>query len=168
MVKYLNFNTMVRKLNYLLVLFLCSTLFSFAQENDDMYFNKRDRVVKKVKKITPAETILSKYRSGITNTNNSDKINSDIISKYKFSVAVNNHLSKKSSKNIGSLKYDRDNLFRSKSFNKRFLDLNLYMMYGRIRPNYYFMMNPYDLSYLKFHLIYRLSYQIKHRYLYQL
>ena len=51
---------MVRKLNYLLVLFLCSTLFSFAQENDDMYFNKKDRVVKKVKKITPAETILSK------------------------------------------------------------------------------------------------------------
>lgn len=148
--KYLNFDTMVRKLNYLLVLFLCSTLFSFAQENDDMYFNKKDRVVKKVKKITPAETILSKYRSGITNTNNSDKINSDVISKYKSSVVVNKNLSKKSSKNIRSLKYDRDNLFRSKSFNKRFLDLNLYMMYGRIRPSYYFMMNPYDLSYLEF------------------
>ena len=60
MAKYLNFNTMVRKLNYLLVLFLCSTLFSFAQENDDMYFNKKDRVVKKVKKITPAEIICVK------------------------------------------------------------------------------------------------------------
>ena len=47
---------------------------SFSQENDDMYFNKKDRVAKKVKKITPAETILSKYRSGITNINNSEKI----------------------------------------------------------------------------------------------
>ena len=42
---------MIRKLNFLLVLFLCSTLFSFAQENDDMYFNKKDRLAKKVKKI---------------------------------------------------------------------------------------------------------------------
>ena len=141
---------MLRKLYYLLVLLLISTFSSFAQENDDMYFNKKDRVAKKVKKITPAETILSKYRSGISNINNSEKINSDVISKYKSNVAVNRNISKKSKQNIKSLKYDRDNLFRSKNFSKSLLDLNTFMMYGRIRPSYYYMINPYEMSFFDF------------------
>lgn len=142
--------TMIKKLYYLFVLFLIPTFSSFAQENDDMYFNKKDRVAKKVKKISPAETILSRYRSGITRINNSDKINSDIISKYRSNVTINKNLSNKSNKKIKSLKYDRDNLFRSKNFSKRLLDLNTFMMYGRIRPSYYYMMNPYDISFFGF------------------
>jgi len=149
-VNYLNFEAMIRKLNFLLVLFLCSTLFSFAQENDDMYFNKKDRLAKKVKKITPAETILNKYRSGISGINSTDRINSDLINKYKSSTSVKNNIAKKRIKNFKSLKFDRDHLFRSKSFSKSFLDLNIYMMYGRIRPNYYYMMDPFELSYLNF------------------
>lgn len=142
--------TMTKKLYYLLVFYLVSTFSSFAQENDDMYFNKKDRVAKKVKKITPAETILLKYKSGITNINNSENINSEVLSKYKSIVAVNSNISKKSSKNIKSLKYDRDNLFRSKNFSKRLLDLNTFMMYGRIRPSYYYMVNPYDINFFGF------------------
>ena len=140
---------MTRKIYYLLVLLLCSTI-SFSQENDDMYFNKKDRVAKKVKKITPAETILSKYRSGITNINNSEKINSELIAKYKSNISVNNNISNESNQNIKSLKYDRDNLFRSKNFSKKILDLNTFMMFGRIRPSYYYMMNPYDMSFFDF------------------
>ena len=141
---------MIKKLYYLFVLFLITAFSSFAQENDDMYFNKKDRVAKKTKKISPAETILSRYRSGITRINNSDKINSDVISKYRSNVTINKNLSNKSNKNIKSLKYDRDNLFRSKNFSKRLLDLNTFMMYGRIRPSYYYMMNPYDISFFGF------------------
>ena len=72
---------MTKKLLYLFALIFVS-IFSYAQENDDMYFNKKDRLAKKVKKINPAQTILNKYRSGITGINNSDRINSEVINKY--------------------------------------------------------------------------------------
>ena len=140
---------MTKKLLYLFALIFVS-IFSYAQENDDMYFNKKDRLAKKVKKITPAQTILNKYRSGITGINNSDRINSEVINKYTSRTPIKKNLSKNNDRNIKSLKYNRDNLFRSKSFSKSFLDMNIYMMYGRIRPNYYYMMDPFELSFLNF------------------
>ena len=149
MVKRLNTINMTKKLLYLFALIFVS-IFSYAQENDDMYFNKKDRLAKKVKKITPAQTILNKYRSGITGINNSDRINSEVISKYTSRTPIKKNLSKNNDRNIKSLKYNRDNLFRSKSFSKSFLDMNIYMMYGRIRPNYYYMMDPFELSFLNF------------------
>ena len=52
-----------------------------------MYFNSKDRVSKKVKKITPADVIMSKYRSGITSTNSNDKIDTKILDRYKSETA---------------------------------------------------------------------------------
>ena len=75
---------MINKIAVLFVTLILTSSTSFSQEVDDMYFNSNDRVTKKVKKITPAEVILSKYRSGITATNSNDKIDTKILDRYKL------------------------------------------------------------------------------------
>ena len=131
-----NVNMVYKTGLYLLVLLLVS-ITATSQEFDDMYFNSRDRVAKKVKKITPAEIILSKYKSGITKANSSEEINSTLLNKYKLKSLNENQVLGYSDNQLKSLKYDRDNLFKSRMINKRFLDVNLNLMFGTIKPNYF-------------------------------
>ena len=70
---------MLKRISFLFISLILLSFSSFSQEIDDMYFNSNDRVAKKVKKITPAQIILSKYRSGITANNSSDKIDSKLF-----------------------------------------------------------------------------------------
>ena len=66
----------------LIFIFLSSPAFIFSQELDDMYFTTKDRSNKKIKKTTPADVILSKYRSGYSEINGDKKISDAIINKY--------------------------------------------------------------------------------------
>ena len=141
---------MLKRTSFLFISLILLSFSSFSQEIDDMYFNSKDRVAKKVKKITPAQIILSKYRSGTTANNSSDKIDSKLLNRYKLESTTNNLSENEDNNNLKSLKYNRDNLFRSKNINNSFLDINLLLMYGWTNPNYYYMMNPYELSYLDY------------------
>jgi len=141
---------MLKRISFLFISLVLLSFSSFSQEIDDMYFNSKDRVAKKVKKITPAEIILSKYKLGITDNNSSEKIDSKLLNRYKLESTTKNISKHEENNNLKSLKYDRDNLFRSKNINNSFLDINLLLMYGWTNTNYYYMMNPYELSFLGF------------------
>ena len=141
---------MLKRTSFLFISLIILSFSSFSQEIDDMYFNSKDRVAKKVKKITPAQIILSKYRSGTTANNSNDKIDSKLLNRYKLESTTNNLLENEDNNNLKSLKYNRDYLFRSKNINNSFLDINLVLMYSWTNPNYYYMMNPYELSYLDY------------------
>ena len=137
--------------NIVFILFI-SLLFiepeiSFSQENDDMYFTSKDRIKKKLtKKVTPADVILSKYRKGQTRINSSEKVNESLINKYKFKANTNSISKNENSRSfVNSLKYDRDNLYVSSSFEQTILDVSNFM-FG-IRPYYYsMMMNPFYMD----------------------
>ncbi len=135
---------MVKNILFLLLITLMTNSKSFSQEMDDMYFVKKDRTVKKVKKSSPAEIILSKYKLGNTRTNSNENIDSDILKKYKVSSSITKNLSKRSNLPFNSLKFNRDNLYKSLSFNRSFMDLDLFLMYGRISPNYMYYVDPFD------------------------
>ena len=140
----------MRRILTIILIFLSVPGYIFAQEIDDMYFTSKDRNIKKAKKITPANVILSKYRSGSSEINIDNKISSVIINKYKTNISsVKNNRDVKTN-NLRSLKYNRDNLFKSNSISKSFLDINLLLMYGRTKSNYYYMMDPFELSLLDF------------------
>ena len=141
---------MLKRISFLFISLVLLSFSSFSQEIDDMYFNSKDRVAKKVKKITPAEIILSKYKLGITDNNSSEKIDSKLLNRYKLESTTKNISKHEENNNLKSLKYARDNLFRSKNINNSFLDINLLLMYGWTNTNYYYMMNPYELSFLGF------------------
>ena len=128
---------MINKIVLLFVTLIFASSISFSQEIDDMYFNSKDRVSKKVKKITPADVIMSKYRSGITSTNSNDKIDTKILDRYKSETASQFQSSNQTVSKIQSLKFNRDNLYKSKSITDKFLDVNLNLMLGSIRPSYY-------------------------------
>ena len=121
----------MRKILTIILIFLSVPGYIFAQEIDDMYFTSKDRNIKKAKKITPANVILSKYRSGSSEINIHNKISSVIINKYKTNTSsVKNNRDVKTN-NLRSLKYNRDNLFKSNSISKRFLVLKFLLLYVR-------------------------------------
>ena len=140
--------------NIVFILFI-SLLFiapeiSFSQENDDMYFTSKDRIKKKVtKKVTPADVILSKYRKGQTRINSSETVNASLINKYKFKANINSISKNENSRSfVNSLKYDRDNLYVSSSFEQTILDVSNFM-FG-IRPYYYsMMMDPFYMDMMR-------------------
>ena len=134
---------MINKIGVLFVTLILTSSTSFSQEVDDMYFNSNDRVTKKVKKITPAEVILSKYRSGITATNSNDKIDTKILDRYKLETDSKYQSTNQTVSKIQSLKFNRDNLYKSKSITNKFLDVNLNLMLGNIRPSYYHLFDNY-------------------------
>ena len=134
---------MINKIALLFLTLIFTSSMSFSQEIDDMYFNSKDRVTKKVKEITPAEVILSKYRSGITATNSNDKIDTKILDRYKLETTSEYQSSNQTVSKIQSLKFNRDNLYKSKSITDKFLDINLNLMLGNIRPNYYHLFDNY-------------------------
>jgi len=133
----------MRKILAVILIFLSVPGYILAQEIDDMYFTSKDRNIKKVKKITPANVILSKYRSGSSEINIDNKISSVVINKYKTNnSSVKNNRDVKIN-NLGSLKFNRDELFRSSYFNKNFLDFNTLILFNRVQPNYYSFYDPY-------------------------
>ncbi len=134
---------MINKIALLFLTLIFSSSMSFSQEIDDMYFNSKDRVNKKVKEITPAEVIMSKYRSGITATNSNDKIDTKILDRYKLETTSEYQSSNQTISKIQSLKFNRDNLYKSKSITDKFLNINLNLMLGNIRPNYYHLFDNY-------------------------
>ncbi len=134
---------MINKIAVLFLTLIFSSSVSFSQEIDDMYFNSKDRVNKKVKEITPAEVIMSKYRSGITATNSNDKIDTKILDRYKLETTSEYQSSNQTISKIQSLKFNRDNLYKSKSITDKFLNINLNLMLGNIRPNYYHLFDNY-------------------------
>ncbi len=135
---------MVKNIVFIFLITLITNYNSFSQEMDDMYFVKKDRTAKKVKTSSPAEIILSKYKLGNTRINSNENIDSEILKKYNVSSSITKNLSKKSNQSFNSLKYDRDNLYKSLSFSRRVLDLDLFLMYGRISPNYMYYIDPLD------------------------
>ena len=132
------------RLIILLFIFLSSPDYIFSQELDDMYFTTKDRNIKKIKKTTPADVILSKYRSGYSEINGDKKISDEIINKYIVSNSrkLNPNISKNRD-NLKSLKFNRDELFRSSYFDKKFLDFNSLMLFNMVQPNYYSFIDPY-------------------------
>ena len=134
---------MINKIAVLFLTLIFTSSMSFSQEIDDMYFNSKDRVNKKVKEITPAEVIMSKYRSGITATNSNDKIDTKILDRYKLETTSEYQSSNQTISKIQSLKFNRDNLYKSKSITDKFLNINLNLMLGNIRPNYYHLFDNY-------------------------
>lgn len=134
---------MIRHLIIILI-FLSSPGYVFSQELDDMYFTTKDRNVKKTKKVTPADIILSKYRSGSSEINGDKKISDAIINKYKISNSLKRNSSiSKNRDNLKSLKFNRDELFRSSYFDKKFLDFQNLLLFNRVKPNYYSFYDPY-------------------------
>ena len=139
MYRHDNFNTMRHLLyNLFLISIILSSNYTFSKENDDMYFMSNDRVNKIKKKVTPASVILSKYRNGSTSINSSDVVEASLINKYRSKIDSKS-FSKSSYSSTKSLKYQRDNLYLSKSFEKTILDVSIFM-FG-IRPYYYSMMD---------------------------
>ena len=134
---------MINKIALLFLTLIFTSSMSFSQEIDDMYFNSKDRVNKKVKEITPAEVIMSKYRSGVTATNSNDKIDTKILDRYKLETTSEYQSSNQTISKIQSLKFNRDNLYKSKSITDKFLNINLNLMLGNIRPNYYHLFDNY-------------------------
>ena len=134
---------MINKIAVLFLTLIFTSSVSFSQEIDDMYFNSKDRVNKKVKEITPAEVIMSKYRSGVTATNSNDKIDTKILDRYKLETTSEYQSSNQTVSKIQSLKFNRDNLYKSKSITDKFLNINLNLMLGNIRPNYYHLFDNY-------------------------
>ena len=134
---------MINKIAVLFLTLIFTSSMSFSQEIDDMYFNSKDRVNKKVKEITPAEVIMSKYRSGVTATNSNDKIDTKILDRYKLETTSEYQSSNQTVSKIQSLKFNRDNLYKSKSITDKFLNINLNLMLGNIRPNYYHLFDNY-------------------------
>jgi len=128
----------------LVFIFLSSPVYIFSQELDDMYFTTKDRNIKKIKKTTPADVILSKYRSGYSEINGDKKISDEIINKYIVSNSkeLNPNISNNKD-NLKSLKFNRDELFRSSYFDKKFLDFNSLMLFNIVQPNYYSFIDPY-------------------------
>ena len=129
----------------LLVIFSFIIVFSpnivFSQENDDMYFTSSDRKdKKKIKKITPANVILSNYRKGVTNVNAANLVDKSIVDKYK-SEPKNTSITKNNSSSLRSLKYERDNLYISSSINSKILDFSFMML--SVRPYYHTILDPY-------------------------
>ena len=106
-----------------------------------MYFTSSDRKdKKKIKKITPANVILSNYRKGVTNVNAANLVDKSIVDKYK-SEPKNTSITKNNSSSLRSLKYERDNLYISSSINSKILDFSFMML--SVRPYYHSILDPY-------------------------
>ena len=65
----------------LIFFFLFSSLISFSQEKDDLYFNKNDRKrsIDKNKKINSTQEVLQDYRNQLNNLNDNSKVDLDKI-----------------------------------------------------------------------------------------
>jgi hypothetical protein len=128
----------------IIFIFLASPSYLFSQELDDMYFTSKDRKVKKTKKVTPADVILSKYRSGFSEINSDSKISDAIINKYKINNSSERNSSiSKNRDNLKSLKFNRDELFVSSYFDKKFLDFQILTLFTRVKPNFYSFYDQY-------------------------
>ena len=136
----------------LIFFFLFSSLISFSQEKDDLYFNKNDRKrsINKNKKINSAQEILQDYRNQLNNLNDDSKVELDKNILNKYSNNTSNKESDKLKVIERSLKYNRDNLFVRPVNNNYYERLRNNSFGNSFNSGYYdpfayerFMMNGY-------------------------